>query len=143
MFIKKEDYLGPEYISLLERLRVGDYHRPEVFSINSGYVKILDEYCNACGHCVQTCPTKALEFVDRKKPIKSGKRTITKMVRFVEQPICAACGVCEAICPRDAVYVTKPIFFAGSQYKPMSKGPLSLPRLFSEKKGGKGRTTGR
>ena len=144
MFGKKEDYIGSEWIGLLDRLTVGKYHQPKDFTINAaGRVTILEEYCNACGHCVLTCPVKALELVDRKEPIKSGKQTITKVTRAVEISICGACGVCEAICPRDAISLSKPIQFEGSQYKTINKGPLSLPRLFSEKKGDKGWTTGR
>ena len=144
MFGKNEDYIGPEFMSLLDRLTVGNYHRPENFSIASGDVTILDEYCNACGYCVKTCPMMILELIDRKKPIKVGKKTIKKVIRLTEMPKCAACGVCEAICPRDSVYVSKPIYYKDSLYKtPWTKGPLSLPRLFIEKKGKKGRTTGR
>jgi len=144
MFGKKEDYLGPEWISLRDRFYITDYHNREVFARFSGDIEILDEYCNACGYCVRVCPMKILELVDRKEPIKIGKRTITKVMRPVEISICAACGVCEAACPRDACYVSKPISYPNSKFKTTSnKGPLSLPRLFNEKESYKRRPTGR
>ena len=147
MFGKKEDYLGPEWISRRDRFYITDYHQRKVFVRVSGDIEILDEYCNACGYCAQVCPMKILELVDRKKPIKIGKRTITKVMRPVDKSIslgCAACGVCEAACPRDACYVSKPIFYPDSRFKTTrNKGPLSLPRLFNEKEGAKGRKTNR
>ncbi len=145
MFGKKEDYSGPEWISRRDRFYITDYYQRKVFARLSGDIEILDEYCNACGFCVQVCPMKILELVAREKPIKIGKRTITKVMRTIEEmDICAACGVCEAACPRDACYVSKPIFYPDSRFKTTwNKGPLSLPRLFKEKESNKGRKTGR
>jgi len=145
MFGKKEDYSGPEWISLRDRLKFVDFQIREVFVRYGGKVKVRDEYCNACGHCVRICPANTLQLVDRKKPISIGNRTVTKVMRVVDPPyICGACGVCEAACPRDACYVTAPISFPMSRFKTtVNKGPLRLPRLFKEKEGDKVRKTGR
>ena len=138
MFDIKEDFSGPEWISLRDRLKFVDFQIRERFFRYGGRVKIREEYCNACGHCVRICPANVTQIVDRKKPVKIGNRTITKVMQTVDPPyICGACGVCEASCPRDACYVAEPINFPFSKFKTTTnKGPLKLPRLFNEKKEG-------
>ncbi len=142
MFGKKEDYIGPQWMSLRDRLYNPDMDM-EKFAVFGGDVETLDEYCNACGYCVRVCPAKTLELVPRKEPLKMGGKTITKVMKITEAPECVACGVCEAICPNDACYVSKPISIPESMFKTLNKGPLSLPRLFSEKTDDRGRTAGR
>jgi formate hydrogenlyase subunit 6/NADH:ubiquinone oxidoreductase subunit I len=134
---KKEDYSGPEWISLRDRFTFVDFQIKEMFFRHGGKVKVREEYCNACGHCVKICPCNVTQIVDRNKPIRIGNRTVTKVMRVIDPPyICGACGVCEAACPRDAVTVTEPISFPFSKFKTTTdKGPLKLPRLFNEKEG--------
>ena len=66
MFGKKEDYAGPEWISLRDRLKFVDFQIMEKFFRYGGRVKVREEYCNACGHCVKICPCNVTQLVDRK-----------------------------------------------------------------------------
>jgi len=51
-------------------------------------IKILEEKCNGCGVCVESCPFGAIEVVDKKARIKEN---------------CNFCGVCVDICPKNAI----------------------------------------
>ncbi|MGI6685003.1 MAG: 4Fe-4S binding protein [Bacillota bacterium] len=44
----------------------------------------MDEWCEGCGRCVETCPQKALS-------IKDGKA-------IVNQDVCVFCGYCGSAC---------------------------------------------
>jgi ferredoxin len=56
------------------------------------YFRVNDR-CNGCLACVQSCPARALDFVD-----EGLERTLLhSMAR------CARCGTCWRVCPQDAV----------------------------------------
>ncbi len=54
---------------------------------------IIDEKCPGCGLCVEPCPTKAITFVAKKKPV------------ILNQELCIKCGTCCDICKMKAVGV--------------------------------------
>ena len=54
---------------------------------------IIDEKCPGCGLCVKPCPTKAIAFVAKKKPV------------ILNQDLCIKCGTCYDICKLRAVGV--------------------------------------
>lgn len=61
--------------------------------------KVVDENCDGCAYCVETCPFKAitlLEYVWR--------GTIKKVVESNES-LCKGCGTCMATCPKKGIYV--------------------------------------
>ena len=54
-------------------------------------VRIIEDRCNGCTHCIRTCATEAIR-------VRNGKATI-RDIR------CIDCGECIRICPRQAVSV--------------------------------------
>jgi NADH-quinone oxidoreductase subunit F len=54
---------------------------------------IIDEKCPGCGLCVDPCPTEAITFVAKKKPV------------ILNQEKCIRCGTCYDICKMGAVGV--------------------------------------
>jgi NADH-quinone oxidoreductase subunit F len=54
---------------------------------------IIDEKCPGCGLCVKPCPTEAITFVAKKKPV------------ILDQEKCIKCGTCYDICKMGAVGV--------------------------------------
>ncbi len=54
---------------------------------------IIDEKCPGCGLCVDPCPTRAIKFVAKKKPV------------ILDQGLCIKCGTCYDICKLKAVAI--------------------------------------
>ncbi len=54
---------------------------------------IIDEKCPGCGMCVKTCPTDAITFMGKKKPV------------ILEQSKCIKCRTCYDICKMGAVHI--------------------------------------
>lgn len=51
------------------------------------------EKCTTCRRCIKPCPTSAISFVAKKKPV------------VLDQSLCIKCGTCYDVCPFDAVIV--------------------------------------
>lgn len=50
-------------------------------------IKIIAiENCDACGVCVDNCPTEVLDIVDGK-------------VKIIDNEMCTDCRICIAVCP--------------------------------------------
>ncbi len=60
--------------------------------------KINLSLCNSCGICVDTCPTGAMELIDRRPVI-------------VRPQECGYCGDCEGLCPEEAISLAYEIVF--------------------------------
>ncbi len=132
IFKKDEDeYIGAQWLSLFDRLYIPDYYAPNP-DAQLGRIKIVEERCDGCGLCVRICPTKTLIMTPRSKPLKKGKRTISKVMSMQEEPMCISCGDCVAVCPNDACFVAQRMKMPRSKFKTINKGPLSLPRLFND-----------
>lgn len=127
----KDNYMGEEWLSPLDRIQIPDYYKPNP-EAQGGEIEIIEERCDACGLCVRICPSDTLVLKRRSVPLKKGKRKITKVMSMSEEPECVACGDCAAICPNDACYVSKQMKMNYSIFKTINRGPLSLPRLFNE-----------
>jgi len=54
---------------------------------------IIDEKCPGCGMCVKTCPTDAITFMGKKKPV------------ILDQAKCIKCRTCYDICRMGAVHI--------------------------------------
>ena len=54
---------------------------------------IVDENCPGCGLCVKACPTEAITFMGKKKPV------------ILDQEKCTKCGACYDVCRLDAVEI--------------------------------------
>ncbi len=133
LFGKKEDeYFGEEWLSNSDRLYIPDYYGEMNPLAQLGAIEVVEERCDACGLCVKICPGDTLVLKTRSKPIKKGKKKITRVMSMAEDPQCVACGDCAAICPNSACRVSKPMRMSTSIFKTVNKGPLALPRLFNE-----------
>jgi NADH-quinone oxidoreductase subunit F len=54
---------------------------------------IIDKKCPGCGMCVKTCPTDAITFMGKKKPV------------ILDQAKCIKCRTCYDICKMGAVSI--------------------------------------
>ncbi len=59
----------------------------------------IDENCDGCAFCVDTCPFKAITLLEYMKD-GSLKKTVE-----VSEVLCKGCGSCMATCPKQGIYV--------------------------------------
>ncbi len=59
----------------------------------------IDENCDGCAFCVDTCPFHAISLLEYAKD-GSVKKTVE-----VNQVLCKGCGSCMATCPKQGIYV--------------------------------------
>jgi ferredoxin len=59
----------------------------------SGLVATVEEHCNGCGECIDSCNFKALSLDDSQRAV-------------VDVQKCMGCGVCEDLCPVQAISLT-------------------------------------
>jgi len=60
---------------------------------------VVDENCDGCAYCVDTCPYKAITLLEY-----VWQTTIKKTVD-VNESICKGCGCCMATCPKKGIFV--------------------------------------
>ena len=60
---------------------------------------VVDEKCDGCAYCVDTCPYKAITLVEY-----MWKGAIKKVVD-TNEAVCKGCGCCQATCPKDGVLI--------------------------------------
>ena len=61
--------------------------------------EVVDEACDGCAYCVDTCPFKAITLLEY-----MWQGTVKKVVE-TDETICKGCGCCEATCPKKGVFV--------------------------------------
>ncbi|MFZ5447800.1 MAG: FAD-dependent oxidoreductase [Thermodesulfobacteriota bacterium] len=59
----------------------------------------IDENCDGCAFCVDTCPFKAISLLEYIRDGKLGKTV------EVNQLLCKGCGSCMATCPKQGIFV--------------------------------------
>jgi heterodisulfide reductase subunit A len=59
----------------------------------------IDENCDGCAFCIDTCPFKAITLIEY---MKDGSLKKTVEVNEVQ---CKGCGSCMATCPKQGIYV--------------------------------------
>jgi len=67
--------------------------------LESNISRVVDENCDGCAFCVDTCPFKAISLLEY---MFEGK--LRKTVE-VNEILCKGCGSCMATCPKQGVYV--------------------------------------
>jgi heterodisulfide reductase subunit A len=60
---------------------------------------VVDEKCDGCAYCVDTCPYKAITLLEY-----MWQGAVKKLVDTNES-ICKGCGCCQATCPKDGVLI--------------------------------------
>jgi len=60
---------------------------------------VLDEKCDGCAYCVDTCPYKAITLLEYMW------QGAVKKVVDTNESICKGCGCCQATCPKDGVLI--------------------------------------
>jgi heterodisulfide reductase subunit A-like polyferredoxin len=60
---------------------------------------VLDDKCDGCAYCVDTCPYKAITLLEY-----MWQGAIKRVVETNES-ICKGCGCCQATCPKDGVLI--------------------------------------
>ncbi|HID43570.1 MAG TPA: 4Fe-4S dicluster domain-containing protein [Archaeoglobaceae archaeon] len=71
-----------------------------VKKIFSGEIRVNWNSCQACGVCIEVCPSDAIKF----PKLEIGKDV--ERIKLIEER-CIYCGACEKICPVDAVSVVR------------------------------------
>ena len=60
---------------------------------------MVDESCDGCAYCVDTCPYKAITLVEY-----MWQGSIKKVVETNEST-CKGCGCCQATCPKNGIFI--------------------------------------
>ena len=61
--------------------------------------EVVDENCDGCAYCVDTCPFKAITLLEY-----MWQGSVKKIVD-TDETTCKGCGCCEATCPKKGVFV--------------------------------------
>ncbi|MGA7475352.1 MAG: FAD-dependent oxidoreductase, partial [Candidatus Sulfotelmatobacter sp.] len=61
--------------------------------------QVVDESCDGCAYCVDTCPYKAITMLEYK-----WQGSIKKVVE-ANDSTCKGCGCCQATCPKKGVFI--------------------------------------
>ena len=62
--------------------------------------QVVDERCDGCAYCVDTCPYKAITLLEYK-----WQGSIKKVVETNEST-CKGCGCCQATCPKCGIFIS-------------------------------------
>jgi heterodisulfide reductase subunit A len=61
--------------------------------------QVVDESCDGCAYCVDTCPFKAITLLEYK-----WQGSIKKVVETSDST-CKGCGCCQATCPKKGIFI--------------------------------------
>ena len=61
--------------------------------------QVVDESCDGCAYCVDTCPYKAISLLEYKW------QGSTKKIVETNDSICKGCGCCQATCPKKGIFI--------------------------------------
>lgn len=69
------------------------------FELGANISQVVDESCDGCAYCVDTCPYKAITLVEYQ-----WQGTVKKVVE-TNDSTCKGCGCCQATCPKKDVFI--------------------------------------
>ncbi len=61
--------------------------------------QVVDESCDGCAYCVDTCPYKAITLLEY-----MWQGAVKKIVE-TEETSCKGCGCCQATCPKNGIFI--------------------------------------
>jgi len=71
----------------------------ESLELGANISHVVDESCDGCAYCVDTCPYKAISLLEYK-----WQGSIKKVVE-TNDSTCKGCGCCQATCPKKGVFI--------------------------------------
>jgi heterodisulfide reductase subunit A-like polyferredoxin len=71
----------------------------DTVELEANISSVVDETCDGCAYCVDTCPFKAITLVEY-----AWQGAVKKTVE-VNEAICKGCGCCQATCPKNGILV--------------------------------------
>jgi heterodisulfide reductase subunit A len=71
----------------------------DTIELEANISQVVDESCDGCAYCVDTCPYKAITMVEYK-----WQGAIKKVVETSDST-CKGCGCCQATCPKKGIFI--------------------------------------
>jgi heterodisulfide reductase subunit A-like polyferredoxin len=71
----------------------------DTLELGANISQVVDESCDGCAYCVDTCPYKAITLLEYK-----WQGSVKKVVE-TNDSICKGCGCCQATCPKKGVFI--------------------------------------
>jgi heterodisulfide reductase subunit A-like polyferredoxin len=79
--------------------RAGSILARDSVELEASISHVIDEKCDGCAYCVDTCPYKAITLLEYMW------QGAVKKVVDTNESICKGCGCCQATCPKDGVLI--------------------------------------
>ena len=71
----------------------------DTVELEANISSVVDETCDGCAYCVDTCPFKAITLLEY-----AWQGMVKKTVE-VNEAICKGCGCCQATCPKNGILI--------------------------------------
>ena len=71
----------------------------DTLELGANISQVIDEQCDGCAYCVDTCPFKSITLVEY-----MWQGSIKKVVETNEST-CKGCGCCQATCPKNGIFI--------------------------------------
>jgi heterodisulfide reductase subunit A len=71
----------------------------ESIELEANVSQVVDESCDGCAYCVDTCPFKAITLLEY-----MWQGSVKKVVE-ANEAICKGCGCCQATCPKNGILI--------------------------------------
>ena len=71
----------------------------DTLELEANVSEVVDESCDGCAYCVDTCPFKAITLLEY-----MWQGSVKKVVE-TQETTCKGCGCCEATCPKNGIFV--------------------------------------
>ncbi len=71
----------------------------DTLEVAANVSQVIDEQCDGCAYCVDTCPFKSITLVEYMW------RGAIKKVVDTNESTCKGCGCCQATCPKNGIFI--------------------------------------